>query len=350
MRALVVREWTAFENLQIEENWPAPRILPGTVRIRTQAVGMNFALSLRVQGKYQIKPPLPHIPGIDACGIVTEIGEGVTQLKLGDRVTCFVNHGAFAEECIVPEHRAFKLPDEIEFRTAVGFPSSHMTSYIALLWPQWIHLQFGETILIHGAAGGVGLAALDIAKILGAKVIATCGSEKKMRICWEHGADHVIDYRAENFVDRVRQITFNEGVNAVYDPVGGDTFLQSLRCMAPEARIVPIGFASGVIPQIPANILLVKNIKVLALNAGYYNGQWGVDPARHKDMGKVYESQVRTGLDQMFRWVVEGRMRPENSHTFCFDDYKEAMRTVLSREAIGRVAVVFDMEAKRLGY
>ncbi len=350
MRALVVREWTDFENLRIEDDWPAPPILPGTVRVRTQAVGMNFALSLRVQGKYQIKFPLPHVPGIDACGIVTEIGEEVTQLKIGDRVTCFVNHGAFAEECIVPEHRAFKLPDEMTFRMAVGFPSSHMTSYIALVWPQWINLQFGETILIHGAAGGVGLAALDIAKILGAKVIATCGSEEKVQVCREHGADHVINYHTENFLNRVRQITADEGVNAVYDPVGGDTFMQSLRCMAPEGRIVPIGFASGDVPQIPANILLVKNLKVLALNAGYYNGQWGVDPSRHKDMGKVYESQVRAGLAQMFRWVIEGRMRPENSHTFRFDDYKEAMRTVLARDSIGRVAVVFDKEAERLGY
>ncbi|MES2363275.1 MAG: NADPH:quinone oxidoreductase family protein [Pseudomonadota bacterium] len=350
MRALVVHQWTSFENLKIEESWPMPVIQPGTVRIRTQAVGMNFALSLRVQGKYQIKPDLPHVPGIDACGIVTEIGVGVTQFSIGDRVTCFVNHGAFAEECIVPEHRAFKLPDEMDFRQAVGFPSSHMTSYIALVWPQWIHLQFGETILIHGAAGGVGLAAIDIAKILGARVIATCGSEEKMAVCRSHGADHVINYRTGNFVAEVMEFTQNAGVNAVYDPVGGDTFMQSLRCLAPEGRIVPIGFASGVVPQIPANILLVKNLKVLALNAGYYNGQWGTDPTRHKDMGKVYEPQIRAGMNQMFRWVVENRMIPENSHTFTFDQYKEAMATVLSRDSIGKVAVVFDQEANRLGF
>jgi|SRR5450830_105856 len=350
MRALVVREWTQFENLRIEDNWPSPDIQPGTVRIRTQAVGMNFALSLRVQGKYQIKPQLPHVPGIDACGVVTETGAGVTQFKVGDRVTCFVNHGAFAEECIVPEHRAFRLPDSMGFREAVGFPSSHMTSYIALVWPQWMNLQFGETLLVHGAAGGVGLAALDIAKILGARVIATCGSEEKMQVCRDHGADFVINYRIENFSARVMEITDNTGVNAVYDPVGGDIFLQSLRCMMPEGRIIPIGFASGTVPQIPANILLVKNLKVLALNAGYYNGQWGVDPSRHKDMGKVYESQVRAGMNQMFRWVVEGRMRPENSHTFAFDDHQKAMQAVLSRNSIGRVAVVFDEEARRLGY
>lgn len=350
MRALVVREWTKFENLRIEDDWPEPDIQPGTVRIRTQAVGMNFALSLRVEGKYQIKPPLPHVPGIDACGIVIEVGSGVTRFQPGDRVTCFVNYGAFAEQCIVPEHRAFKLPDAIGFREAVGFASSHLTSYIALVWPQWIHLQFGETLLVHGAAGGVGVAALDIAKILGARVIATCGSEQKVRVCRDHGADLVINYTSEDFRARVMEFTDHEGVNAVYDPVGGDVFMQSLRCLAPEGRIMPIGFASGTVPQIPANILLVKNIKVLGLNAGYYNGQWGVDPKRHKDMGKVFEPQMRAGMEQMFRWIVEGRMRPENSHTFRFDDYQQAMATVLGRESIGRVAVVFDEEARRLGY
>jgi len=350
VHALVVREWTRFENLKIEADWPAPSVQPGTVKIRTQAVGMNFALSLRVEGKYQIKPPLPHVPGIECCGYVTEIGAGVTGFRIGDRVTAFVDYGAFAEECIAPSHRAFKLPDAIEFHQAVGYPSSYLTSYMALVWPQWIHLQFGETLLVHGAAGGVGIAAIDIAKILGARVIATCGSLKKMAVCREHGADHVIDYRTEDFRARVLEITGNEGVQAVYDPVGGDVFMQSLRCLAPEGRIMPIGFASGSIPQIPANVLLVKNIKVLALNAGYYIGQWGVDPKRHKDMGKVYEPQVRAAVGQVCRWVEEGRMRPEISHTFPFDQYKAAMAAVLEREAIGRVAVVFDEEAKRLGY
>lgn len=350
MRALVVHEWTKFENLKIEDHWPVPATAPGMVRIRTQAAGMNFALSLRVEGKYQVKPPLPHVPGIENCGYVSEVGEGVTKFRVGDRVCAHINSGAYAEECLAPEARTYKLPDDIPFHQAVGMPTSFMTSYVALVWPQWIHLQFGETLLVHGGAGGVGIAAIEIAKILGARVIATCGSADKVKVCLDHGADHVINYREENFRDKVMELTDQEGVNAVYDPVGGDVFLQSLRCMAPEGRIVPIGFASGTVPQIPANILLVKNLKVLALNYGYYCGQWGSDPKRHKDMSKVFEPQVRQSMDMIFRWVEQGRMRPEISHVFPFDRCKEAMAAVLGRDAIGRVAVVFDEEAKRLGY
>lgn len=350
MRALVVREWTNYLNLEVEEGWPAPVAGPDSVKIRTQAVGMNFALSLRVEGKYQIKPPLPHVPGIELCGTIIEVGAGVTGFAPGDRVVSFVDYGAYAEECVAPAHRTHKLPDSIAFFQAVGFSTSYMTSYAALVWPQWIHLQFGETLLVNGAAGGVGIAAVEIAKILGARVIAGCGSDEKAKICRAHGADHVINYARENLRERLMEITANEGVNAAYDPVGGDIFMQSMRSLAPEGRIVPIGFAGGSVPQIPANILLVKNIKVLALNYGYYTGQWGHDPKRHKDMGRVFEPQVRHGMRQIFRWVEEGRIRPEISHTFPFARWKEAMTAVLAREAIGRVAVVFDEEQKRLGY
>jgi NADPH2:quinone reductase len=349
MRALVVREWTKFDNLRIEDDWPEPVAVPGMVKIRTQAAGMNFAMSLRVEGKYQVKPPLPHVPGIENAGYVSAVGEGVTKFRVGDRVVCHVNFGAYAEECLAPEYRTYALPDGVPFHKAIGLPTSAITSYAALVWPQWAHLQSGETLLVHGAAGGVGLAAIDIAGILGARVIATCGSEDKARVCRDHGADEVINYRVENFRDRVMALTGGEGVNVVYDPVGGDVFMQSLRCMAPEGRIVPIGFAGGIVPQIPANILLVKNLKVLALNYGYYCGQWGSDPKRHKDMGKVYEPLVRGSMDRMFGWIGEGRMRPEISHVFPFDRCKEAMAVVLGRDAIGRVAVVFDEEARRLG-
>lgn len=348
MRALVLREWTRFENVRIENDWPSPQVRPGTIKVRTQAVGMNFALSLRVEGKYQIKPSLPHVPGIDLCGIVTEVGEGVTRFVPGDRVVAFVDYGAFAEECIAVEHRAFKLPDEIPFVQAVIFPSSWMTTYIALVWPQWGNLQFGETMLVHGAAGAVGIAALDIGKIIGATVIATCGSAEKAAVCRAHGAHHVINYREEDFVARVREVTDGVGADLIYDPVGGDVTLRSLRCIAPEGRIIPIGFAGGKPAEIPANILLMKHAKVLAVNAGYYNGQWGNDRSRHRDMGKVFEPQLCQTMDQLFRWTVQGRMTPEISHVFTFDQVHEAMQVVLGRESVGKVAVVFDEEARRL--
>lgn len=349
MRALVVHDWAKFEDLPVEENWPAPLVGPGTVRIKTQAAGTNFALSLRVQGKYQIKPPLPHVPGNEVAGVVTDVGDDVRGLAVGDRVTAFVDYGAYADECIAPAHRTFRIPDTLPFVNAVGLTTSCMTAYIALVWPQWMHLQFGQTILIHGAAGGVGLPAIDIAKILGARVIATCGSADKARVCGDHGADHVINYREQQFRNVVLELTDGRGVDAVFDPIGGDVFNESLRCLAPEGAIMPVGFASGVIPQIPANIVLMKNIRVLGLNNGYYNGQWGSDPKRHKDMGKYYEPQLRSAMAQIFHWIEQGRMRLEVGGVFSLSNCKDAMKMVLGRQAIGRVAVAFDQEAHRLG-
>ncbi|MES2999504.1 MAG: NADPH:quinone oxidoreductase family protein [Pseudomonadota bacterium] len=350
MRALVVRQWTEdFNDVKVEDGWPSPELQPGTVRIRTQAVGMSFTMSLRVAGKYQVKPPLPHAPGTDVCGVVTEVAEGVTAIAVGDRVAAWVDYGAFAEECIAPAHRTYKLPPEIPFFQAVTFPTSWSTAYILLAWPEWVNLQPGETILIHGAAGAVGIAAMDIAKILGATVIATCGSNLKAEVCRAHGADHVINYREEDFLQRVREITGGVGANVIIDPVGGDVFHQSLKCLAPEGRIAPIGFASGSVPQIPANFLLMKNAKVLSLNAGYYVGQWGLDPARHRDVSKQYEPRMRHSMEQLFRWTVQGRMKPEISHVFGLDQCHEALAAVSGRDSIGKVAVVLGEEARRLG-
>lgn len=347
MRALVVREWTTFDKLRIEDDWPEPDVLPGTVLVRTQAVGVNFATSLRVQGKYQVKPLLPHVPGNELCGIVEQVGEGVAGFEPGDRVVSFVESGAFAERCVAPAHRTFNLPASIPFADAVGFTTSYMTAYIALLWAPWVELRRDQSILVHGAAGGVGLAALQIARIVGARVIATCGTAEKVAFCLSHGADVALNHRDGPFRDRVLEITAGEGVNVVFDPVGGDVFTESLRCLAPEGCIVPIGFASGVVPQIPANLLLVKNIRVLGFNNGYYNGQWGKDAARHKDMGKFFEPRVRSAMQQLFWWTESERLRPVTSHVFGFDEFAGAMNVVLNRESLGRVAVVMDGEAKR---
>jgi len=349
MRALILREWTDFANLTIEENWPEPIVSPGILKIRTQAIGINFALSLRTKGEYQIRPELPHVPGVELCGYVSEIGDGVSGFRIGDRVTSFVTYGALAEHCLALPHRTFVLPDAVDFHQAVGLTSSYMTSYAALVWPQWVNIASGETLLVHGAAGGVGLSAIAIGKIRGARVIATVGSEEKRQCCLKHGADIAINYREDDFVEKVWEQTDHVGANAVLDPVGGDLFLQSLRCLAPEGRIVPLGFAGGQIQQIPANILLAKNIKILALNYGYYIGQWGRDPRRHKDMGKQYEALVRESMQQLFFWIEQERIHLQTAGTFGFGQFREAMQLVLSRKAIGRVSVVLDEEARKLG-
>ena len=342
MRGVLVKEYTEFQNLKIED-CPAPTLEPGQLRIRTQAAGVSFATSLMVSGRYQRKPPLPFVPGTEAAGIVAELGPDVTGFKLGDRVACVLDWGGLGEETMANEVNTFALPDSLEFNRAICFTNSYGTSAAALTWPHLLNVQRGETLLVHGGTGGVGIAAIEIGKILGAKVIATAGSEEKLAIAKQHGADHVINYREGPFRDGVLEITQGRGANAIYDPVGGEVFEQSLRCIAPEGRIMPVGFAGGTIQQIPANLLLVKNISVCGLNMGYYYG-WSPDDVRHEQ-----GPRMQALLAQLFVWYEAGYLNPRVSHTFALDDFQDAMAVVLGRLSQGRVAVVMDGEAKRLG-
>jgi NADPH:quinone reductase len=343
MKAVYVRDWAPFDKLAIE-NIPPPEIEPRRMRVRTQAAGVSFAMSLTVQGKYQRKPPLPFVPGTEVAGIVEETGSEVTRFRPGDRVCAMLDWGGLAEECAPLEVNTFRLPDGLTFDRAITFTNSYATSAAALTWPHLLNVQAGEWLLVHGAAGGVGIAAIEIGKILDATVIATAGSAEKLAAARAHGADHAIDYRAAPFRDTVLDLTGGRGVDAVYDPVGGDVFMQSLRCIAPEGRIMPVGFASGTIPQIPANILLVKNVTVCGLNMGYYAG-WSPNDVRYE-----YEDRVRANMDRLFGWFEEGLLAPVVWRTFPLDRSKEAMAEVLDRRAIGRVAVVMDAEARRLGH
>jgi NADPH2:quinone reductase len=343
MKALLVRQWTTFDRLELCEV-PAPPVGPREVRIRVQAAGVSFATSLVVQGKYQRKPPLPFVPGTEAAGIVVECGAGVSRFAPGDRVCAVLDWGALAEEATALEVNVFALPATLDFARAVGFTNSYATSAAALTWPHLLDVRAGQWLLVHGGAGGVGLAAIEIGKILGATVIATAGSPEKCAIARRHGADHVIDYRAQDFREEVLRLTDGRGVDAVYDPVGGEVFMQSLRCMAPEARIMPVGFAGGEIPQIPANILLVKNLTVCGLNMGLYYG-WSP-----RDLRYEYEPRVRANMEQLFRWFEAGRIDPVVSATYPLAEVHTAMDDVLARRAIGRVAVVMDEEARRLGH
>ena len=342
MRGVLVEEFTAFENLRVQD-CPALTVQPGQVRIGTQAAGVSFATSLIVSGRYQRKPPLPFVPGTEAVGIVTETGADVQRVKVGDRVACILDWGGLAEEAVAHEVNTFALPDSLEFYRAICFTNSYGTSCAALTWPHLLNVQAGETLLVHGGAGGVGIAAIEIGKVLGAQVIATVGSEEKVAIAKSHGADHVINYRRGPFREEVLDITDSRGANAIYDPVGGEVFEQSLRCIAPEGRIMPVGFAGGTIQQIPANILLVKNITVCGLNMGYYVG-WSPDDRRHE-----YGPLMQGMLARLFAWFEEGKLNPRVSHTFALDDFQDAMAAILGRLSQGRVAVVMDEEAKRLG-
>ena len=342
MRGVLVTEWTEFEDLRLTD-CPVPELAPGQVRIKTQAAGVSFATSLMVAGRYQRKPPLPFVPGTEAVGIVTEVSPEVERLRVGDRVAAVLDWGGLANETVAFEVNTFPIPDGLEFYRAICFTNSYSTSCAALTWDHLLNLKSGETLLVHGGAGGVGIAAIEIGKILGATVIATVGSDEKIAIAKEHGADHVINYREGPFREKVLEITGGRGANAIYDPVGGEVFEQSLRCIAPEGRIMPVGFAGGTIQQIPANLLLVKNVSVVGLNMGYYFG-WSPDDVRHE-----YGPRMQALLAQLFTWFGEGKLNPRVSDIFALDDFQDAMAVVLGRQSKGRVAVVMNEEAERLG-
>ncbi len=334
MRGVLVRDWTEFEALTLDDECPTPPLGPREVRISTRAAGVSFATSLVVAGKYQRRPPLPFVPGTEIAGVVIETGSECERVSVGERVIAVLDWGGLAEEAVAKEVNVFVLPDAIPFHLAICFTNSYMTSYAALTWPHLLRLAAGDVVLIHGAAGGVGLAAVEISKVLGATVIATVGSQAKRGIVEQYGADHVIDYSVSGFRDRVLELTGGVGANVIYDPVGGAVFAESLRCIAPEGRIMPVGFAGGTIQQIPANILLVKNITVCGFNFGYYVG-WSP-----RDVRDVYAPRLHENMDRLFAWHADGRLKPRVSHTFPLERFQEAMAVVLKRQSTGRVALV----------
>lgn len=337
MRAVVVKEWTEFEDLELDDNVEPPGA-PGEreVKIDIAAAGVSFATTLVVAGRYQRKPPLPFTPGTEVSGTIAEVGAGVTRFAPGDRVVACVDWGGMAEQVVTPDATVYRVPDSIPHAQAIGMTNSYGTSYAALRWPHLLDLQAGQTLLIHGAAGGVGLAAVEIAKILGATVIATVGSEAKRATVLDHGADHAINYREDDFRTGVLDLTSGRGADRIYDPVGGDVFDTSLRCIAPEGRICPIGFAGGTIPSAPANILLVKNITVCGLNLGYYLG-WSPTDMRYE-----YVDRFTAMIDELGRWFVDGKISLTTSQTFDIADFQAAMAVVVGRESIGRVALTMS--------
>jgi NADPH2:quinone reductase len=276
---------------------------------------------------------LPFVPGSEVAGIITEVGPEVDRFKLGDRVVAVADWGGLSEETVVDDATVYPLPDAIPFHLAVSLTPSYATSLAALTWSHLLNVQAGETLLVHGSAGGVGLAAVEIGKILGATVIATAGTDEKCQFISDRGADYVINYREQSFREPVLDLTHGRGAHAIYDPVGGEVFMQSLRCIAPEGRICPIGFAGGTIPQIPANILLVKNVTVCALNLGYYLG-WSPHDVRYK-----YVDRLSRDAATLCQWYNAGRISLATSHTFPLEQFQEAMQVVVQRRSLGRVVL-----------
>ena len=336
MRAVIVREWCEFGELELESSAPPPPLAADKVRISICAAGVSFATTLVVSGRYQRKPPLPFTPGTEVSGIINEVGSEISRFQPGDRVVAALDWGGMAEEVVTPPATVYKVPTSIPHEQAIGLTNSYGTSYAALRWQHLLNVQAGNTLLVHGAAGGVGLAAVEIGKILGATVIATVGSEEKRDIVLARGADYAVNYREDSFRDAVLDLTQGRGADAIYDPVGGDVFKQSLRCIAPEGRLCPIGFAGGDIPQAPANILLVKNATVCGLNMGYYYG-WSPDDVRSR-----YVDRLTAMIDELCDWYSQGQISLTTSHSFDLADFQAAMRVVLERRSIGRVALTMN--------
>ncbi len=328
MRAVLCRSWMTYQNLPLEDV-PTPVLRAGQVRIGTHYAGVSFATSLVTTGRYQRKPPFPFSPGTEVAGEILEVAPDVSRFKPGQRVCAVVDWGGHAEEVTIDAATVYPIPDSLPFDVAPQFPTSYATSFAALDW--LAKLQPGETLLVHGAAGAVGLAAVELGKAMGARVIATASTAEKLAVAREHGADETVAFPSPDALERIRAVA--TGADVVFDPVGGDAFDLSLRAVRENGRILVIGFANGRIQQIPANILLVKNITVLGLNYGKYTG-WSLTDER-----KIHEPRVRAQFDRMFAWYELGKLKPTTSHRFALADYAAAMDAVLARQAIGKIVL-----------
>lgn len=323
MRAVVCHEFTGPAALRLEDI-PEPRPGTGQVRILVEACGVNFADSLISRGQYQKQPQPPFSPGFEVSGEILELGVGVEELKIGDRVIAMTPHGGYAEQVVADSNRCVQMPATMSWQDGAAFPVVFGTSHIAL-WHR-ARLQAGETLVVHGASGGVGLTAVAIGKRLGATVIATANGPGKLEVAREHGADHLIDSGQEDVRLRIKELTDGRGANVVYDPVGGELFTASLRSIAFEGRILLIGFASGTVPQIPANHLLVKNVDVIGVN-------W---PAYAELHPEVMTESFRT----LIQWYLDGAIKPHISASYPLEQAVEALNQVVSRKSTGKVVIV----------
>ena len=337
-RAVVCTQYGPFDELEIQD-LPRQAIEPHQVRIAVAYTGVSFAHSLVVAGLYQRKPPLPFTPGTEAVGTITEVGSAVTDFAVGDSVCSVLDWGGYAQEVVTDAVGVFRLPKTLPgpeaMAAAVLLPISYGTSYGALLWRA--RLQAGQTALIFGAAGGVGLAACEIARAVGAKVIAVVNGPDKAHALRKRGFDSVIDTKATgpdaSLKASVDVFTQGAGVDVVFDPIGGDVTHQALRCLADDGKLLTIGYAAGDIPQIPANILLLKNISVMGFNWGQYVG-WGKVDERHR-----YGDQVRAAMDQLIEWWQSGEIDPTIDKILPLGEYKQAMQRIKARNTIGRVVL-----------
>jgi NADPH2:quinone reductase len=323
MRAIVCRAWGEVENLKLEDV-PAPAPGPGEVLIDVRATAVNYADALLVAGRYQTRPPLPFSPGLETAGVVAACGEGVTRFSRGDRVMAVLAYGGLAEMAVAPEAETFAIPAGMSFDEAGAFPIAYISSHVALRWQG--RLEAGETLLVLGAAGGVGLTAVEIGKAMGARVIAGASTAEKLAVARERGADATVNYATEKLTERVLALTDGKGADVCFDPVGGELFDAALSALGWGGRILLVGFVGGV-PQIPANRLLVKHRAALGSSLRYF--RWHAP------------DKLRRSVEELFRWYREGKLRPCITHRLPLEQSVEAIRLLTDRKAHGKVVVVF---------
>src|SRR5438093_9575631 len=322
MRAIVVDRWMEPADLRVREA-PEPELAPGTLAVEVRAAGCNFFDMLVVRGQYQVKPPFPFVPGAELAGVVREVGAGVEGFAAGDRVLAAASLGAFAERAVVPALAAWRMPEGMSFEAGAALPIVYPTSYVALV--HRAALRRGETLLVHAAAGGVGIAAVQIGKALGARVIATAGGEEKLAVARRAGADVAIDYRSADWVEEVRAATDGRGADVIYDPVGGDVFDGSLKCIAWNGRLLVIGFASGRIPEVKLNRVLLKNISLVGLH-------WGAHALHQPE-------RIAETLAALLALYREGKVEPVVYRTYPLAELPAALEALGSRQSYGKVVV-----------
>jgi NADPH2:quinone reductase len=320
-KAVVCRELGPPETLRLESFSSVP-LAPGQVRVAIRAAGINFPDILMAAGEYQLKPELPFTPGMEAAGDVVEVS-GAQGVSVGDKVIVKLRHGGYADEVVVMPAQLTPLPKAFDYPEGATFLAGHGTAYHGLI--DRGQLQPGEVLLVHGAGGGVGLAAVEIGKLIGATVIAAASSDEKLAVAKARGADHLVLYSREPFRDAVKRITDGRGVDVVYDPVGGEVFENSVRCIAWGARLLVIGFTGG-IGLARTNLLLIKGASVLGVRAGEAVRK---NPA----LGEVRQKKL-------LEWAEARKIRPNVSHRLPLEDYARAMRLLVERKVIGRVALM----------
>ncbi|WP_312244686.1 NADPH:quinone oxidoreductase family protein [Stutzerimonas nitrititolerans] len=323
MKAVLCKAFGPAENLVVED-LDSPQIKKGEVLLDVHAAGVNFPDTLIIEGKYQFKPPFPFSPGGEAAGVVAAVGEKIAHLKVGDRVMALTGWGSFAEQVAVSGQNVLPIPAEMDFTTAAAFSMTYGTSMHAL--KQRANLQPGETLLVLGASGGVGLAAVEIGKAMGARVIAAASTNEKLEIARKAGAEELINYSEASLRERLKELTDGQGVDVIYDPVGGKLFEEAFRSIAWNGRMLVVGFAAGgEIPALPANLPLLKGAALIGVFWGAFAQRQPQDNAAN--------------FKQLFAWYAEGKLKPLVSQTFALEQAAEAIDTLGQRKAVGKLVV-----------